>query len=59
MDKYQKLKAVQGLIMSLDEQYYRMDQSKEPVNKNSYKSVTNQYYDAILNFLQEEEKKVI
>ena len=57
MDKYKKLKCVEGLIRSLDEQYYRMDQNKEPVPISAYKSVTNQYYNSILQLLQKEETK--
>lgn len=49
MDKYKKLKAVQGLIISLDEQIYRFDQ------KNSgqvvEKQLTDQYFEAILELL--------
>lgn len=53
MDKYQKLKAVQGLIMSLDEQIYRNDQNK--VKEEEYEILLNKYYKSILEFLQKEE----
>lgn len=55
MDKYQKLKAVQGLIISLDEQIYRLDQ-KNDIGNDIYDTVTNKYYDSILEFLQKPEK---
>ena len=54
MDNYQKLKAVQGLIMSLDEQIYRLDQNQG--TKEDYKIILDKYYDSILEFLQKEEK---
>lgn len=56
MDKYQKLKAVQGLIISLDEQIYRLDQ-KNDNGIDIYDTVTNKYYDSILEFLQKEDYK--
>ncbi len=58
MDKYKKLKAVQGLINSLDEQIYRNDQknSDQSLNKLVEEKLTNQYYTAILELLTKELK---
>ena len=55
MDKYKKLKAVQGLIISLDEQIYRYDQKDS--GQVMYDKLTNQYYDAILELLISKEKQ--
>ena len=55
MDKYKKLKAVQGLITSLDEQIYRYQQAGW-INldaKENEEKLINQYYDAILELLNE------
>jgi hypothetical protein len=54
MDKYKKIKCVQGLIMSLDEQIYRYDQLK--LDPEFYDKMVDQYYDAILEQLIETEK---
>ena len=58
MDNYKKLKAVQGLIMSLDEQIYRLDQYKEPVSQENLlkeeSRIVNNYFVNIKKFINEE-----
>lgn len=56
MDKYQKLKAVQGLIHGLDEQYYRIDHHPEKHLKTQevYNDILNKFYNAVLEILKEE-----
>jgi len=54
MDKYKILKAVQGLVMSLDEQIYRRDQKNS--TQDVYDRLVDDYYDAILKFLVKEGK---
>jgi len=53
MDKYRKLKAVQGLIVSLDEQIYRFDQihTPAPIAPEEYSRLIQIYYDEIVSFL--------
>jgi hypothetical protein len=52
MDKYKKLKAVQGLIVSLDEQIYRMEQfHKEEFSQAVEEKVIDQYYSAVTELL--------
>ena len=56
MDSYQKLKAVQGLIQSLDEQIYRLDTVKKEVASDEvYNDVVIKYYNAIVEFLKGED----
>ena len=52
MDKYKSLKAVQGLIMSLDEQIYRFDQNK--TENKEYVTLIDEYFDTIIKFLIKE-----
>ncbi len=47
MDKYKKLKAVQGLIISLDEQIYRMEQYKRVPIQDMEPKLIDQYFTAI------------
>ncbi len=58
MDKYMKLMAVKGLIMSMDEQLLLRFQ-KDNLPENVKTIVVNQYYDAILEQLEQskDEKK--
>jgi len=50
MDKYKKLKAVQGLIASLDEQIFRQEQFKT-ITAESEQQTIDQYFDAIKEVL--------
>lgn len=56
MDRYKKLMCVKGLIMSLDEQFYRLDQGKS-AGLHAYDVVLNKYWDAIKEQLSESEKQ--
>lgn len=58
MDRYKKIKAVQGLIISLDEQVYRYEQAgKFPnpkLNSNIIElQLIDQYFIAILEVLNQ------
>jgi len=46
MDKYMKLMAVKGLIMSMDEQLYQRYQ-KEGLSENAKSIIVDKYFDAI------------
>ncbi len=52
MDKYKKLMCVKGLIMSLDEQIYRVDQ-KGDIKQAVYQDILTQYWDAVKEQLGE------
>jgi hypothetical protein len=54
VDKYKQLMCVKGLILSLDEQLYRGDQFKKD-GLNFDKTTINEYYEAIINFLDNHE----
>ena len=54
MDKYLKLQCVKGLLMSLDEQL-GMRFQKEGLSESTKLIITDKYYDAILEQLEEEE----
>ena len=58
MDKYEKLKAVQGLIQGLDEQFYRLDNHPDPKikTKEMYARIMNQFYNAILEVLSKKDE---
>lgn len=67
MDRYKKLMCVKGLLMSLDEQIYRVDQEKGKTVIDSekmqevYDTVLDQYWDAIkeqLGFPNERERLI-
>lgn len=47
MDKYKKLKAVQGLIASLDEQIFRHEQFKRVPMQSAEPKMVDQYFEAI------------
>lgn len=52
MDKYRKLKAIQGLIVSLDEQIYRYDQGKQgPIHSHHEKTIVEEYFQAVKELL--------
>lgn len=51
MDKYKKLKAVQGLIASLDEQLFRMEQFKRVPIEDAEPKMVDQYFEAIKEVL--------
>jgi hypothetical protein len=55
MDRYRKIKCVQGLIISLDEQIYRADQNK--ASDEHHDMIINKYWDAMREQLDEPEKK--
>lgn len=58
MNNYQKIKCVQGLIISLDEQIYRLDRLNNPKpGKADYDLVIEQYFNAIKEQLDEPEKQ--
>ncbi len=59
MDKHLKLKCVQGLIIGLEEQFYRLDQMK--VKAEIYNEVLDKFYNAIreqLGFPNERERLI-
>lgn len=56
MDKYKKLKMVQGLIMALDEQIYRHEQFKK-LDKETEKKLVDEYFKCVLETLRTEESK--
>lgn len=56
MDKYKTLKAVQGLIASLDEQIYRMEQFKRVPIEDAEPKTVDQYFEAIKNLINGEVK---
>ena len=56
MDKYMKLMAIKGLIMSMDDQLFQRFQ-KDNLPENVKTIVVNQYYDAILEQLEQPEDK--
>ena len=62
MDKYKKLMCVKGLLMSLDEQFYRLDTAKKDMaSKKVYSTVLDQYWDAVkeqLGFPNERERLI-
>ena len=53
MDKYKKLKAVQGLIVSLDEQIFRYEQFKK-IDQAIESQLVNQYFEAVDDVLNME-----
>jgi len=53
MDKYKKIKCVQGLIISLDEQIYRHDNLKD-LDQAKEATIINSYYKAILEQLKDD-----
>ena len=59
LDKYKKLMCVKGLIMSLDEQIYRIDGLCEkglvPSDNIQHNKVVDQYYKSIVEFLNKED----
>lgn len=55
MDKYMRLMAIKGLIMSMDEQIHQRFQ-KDNLPENIQKIIVDKYYDAILEQLSETEK---
>ena len=55
MDRYKKLMCVKGLIISLDEQMYRVDQKKDMASEMEYGTLVEQYYKSIIEFLNKEE----
>ncbi len=62
MDNYQKLKAVQGLIMSLDEQIYRYEKAgkfpnPKPGDNIIETQLIDQYFTAIREVLDGKEIK--
>ncbi len=46
MDKYMKLMALKGLVMSMDDQLYQRFQ-KEGMNENLKNKIVDKYFDAI------------
>ncbi len=54
MDKYMKLMCIKGLLMSLDEQL-GMRYQKDGLSESTKLIITDKYYDAILEQLEEEE----
>lgn len=54
MDKYLNIQCVKGLIMSLDEQLYKYF-DKDNLPENLREKIINQYYDAILEQLEQPE----
>lgn len=54
LDKYKKLKAVQGLIASLDEQIFRQEQFKK-ITPESEKQTVDQYFEAVKNLINKED----
>jgi len=58
LDRYKKLKAVQGLIQSLDEQIYRYDTvKKDEASQEVFGILIDKYYNAIINLLTNEPEK--
>ena len=57
MDKYMRLMAVKGLIMSMDDQLYQYLQ-KDNLSEKVKKVIVDQYYDAIQEQLSETEKSL-
>ncbi len=55
MDKYAKLICIKGLIMSMDEQL-NMHFHKDGLTEQIRKVITDKYYDAVLEQLDETEK---
>lgn len=53
MNTYQKLKAVQGLIVSLDEQIFRQEQFKK-ITRESEEQTVAQYFNAVREILDKE-----
>jgi len=47
MTEYQKLKAIQGLVVSLDEQIFRAEQFKRVTVPETEIELVNQYYKAV------------
>jgi len=54
MDKYKSLMCVKGLIISLDEQLYKLYQGKE-LNDTIQNKIVEEYYNAIYDFLTKED----
>ena len=53
MDNYKRLKATQGLIMSLDEQLYQAKQ--KDIKDDLLKSIIDEYFKVIVEFLNKED----
>ena len=57
MDKYMKLMAVKGLILSLDDQLYQYLQ-KDALSEKIKKVIVDKYYEAIVEQLMDEPEKM-
>ena len=53
MDKYKQLMCIKGLIMSMDEQIYRVDTvRKECQTETIYKEIADKYHKSIVEFIE-------
>lgn len=53
MNNYKKLKCVQGLIVGLEEQIYRLKNFKE-LDKEKEEVLVNEYFNAVKEIVNEE-----